>query len=154
MRPFLEAEQALPIISRIKKAKSWSGWKTRGNHINHLIGVAEILDAEGISVPGLTVELEVKAAIVADTCLFIFSLMKLRGRERVPVYQLEVASRQKRTHNGLTTIYGPHEHIGSTEPSAISEKAVDCSSWDNCLHWFLARVNLSELTPENPFTPS
>ena len=150
-RPFLEADQALPLIAKAKSAKSWSGWSCRSNHVSHIIGVAELLDADGISIPGLTVELEAKAAIVADTCLYIFSIMKLRGRERVPVYQLEVASRAKRTHNGLTTIYGPHEHIGSTEPTPITEASVDCSSWEACLQWFISRTNIVNLTPDNPF---
>lgn len=153
-RPFLEADQALPLIDQAKTARSWSGWKSRSNHVSHIIGIAELVDAEGISIPGLTVELEAKAAIVADTCLFIFSIMKLRGRERVPVYQLEVASRAKRTHNGLTTIYGPHEHIGSTEPTSIADEAVDCSSWERCLAWFATRANVTNLTAENPFKPS
>ena len=150
-RPFLEADQALPLIAQSKTAKSWSGWKCRGNHVSHLIGVAELIDSDGISIPGLTVELEVKAAIIADTCLFIFSVMKLRGRERVPVYQLEVASRAKRTHNGQTTIYGPHEHIGSTEPTPITDLAVDCSSWTQCFDWFTTRANIVDLTLDNPF---
>lgn len=151
MRPFLEADHAFPLIAMPKRAKSWSGWKTRSNHVNHLIGIAELLDSSGVSIPGLTVELEVKAAIVANTCLYIFSIMKLRGRERVPVYQLEVAARNKRTHNGLTTIYGPHEHVGSSEPTPIVDTLVDCCSWENCLNWFATRVNLASLSPDNPF---
>lgn len=150
-RPFLEADQAIPLIAKAKKARSWSGWKCRSNHVSHIIGISELLDEDDISIPGLTVELEVKAAIVADTCLYNFSIMKLRGRDRVPVYQLEVASRAKRTHNGLTTIYGPHEHVGSTEPTPIDDLIVDCTSWEACLKWFMMRANISNLSPENPF---
>lgn len=153
MRPSLEPELALPIIALHKAAVRWTGWSTRNNHVSHLIGVAEIVDKHGISIPGLTVELEVKATIVANACLYLFSIMKLRGRDRVPVYQLEVASREKRTHNGLTTIYGPHEHIGSAEPSPVDDPGVDCDSWTRSLAWFASRVNLADLQPDNPFKP-
>lgn len=153
-RPNLEPEHALPLVEQKKSVRSWSGWKVRGNHVSHLIGVAEITDDEGVSIPGLTIELEVKAAVVANACLYLFSLMQLRGRDRVPVYQLEVASPLKRTHNGLAVIYGPHEHIGSAEPTPITDTRVDCSSWPNSLQWFSERIKVTNLNPDNPFQAS
>lgn len=147
----MEPDEAMPLIALPKIATNWSGWQVRNNHVSHRIGVGNLSTIEKVSIPGLTVELEVKADLTAVTCLFLFSVMKLRGKDRVPVYQLEVASKQKRTHNGLTTIYGPHEHVGSSEPTAVAHSQVDCSSWDEALEWFLNRTSISGFQGVNPF---
>lgn len=151
-RPSMDPDEALPIIAQQKSMTSWSGWQVRNNHVNHRIAVGSLSTLDKVSIAGLTVELEVKADLTAVSCLFLFSIMKLRGRDRVPVYQLEVASRQKRTHNGLTTIYGPHEHVGSSEPTAVTHSKVDCSSWNDCLEWFLDRTAIHGFQGANPYT--
>lgn len=151
-RPVIRPEEALQLLAMRKRARAWSGWIARENHAGHLYGIAQLCSDDGVTIPGLTVQMEVKAPITADVCLFLFSLMRLRGRERSPMYQLEVAPKGKRTHNGITTIYGPHEHVGSLEPTPVVDQNVDCAGWSRCLGWFVDRVNVLDFYPTDPFS--
>lgn len=146
----LKPQDALPLIDAAKMAQGWSGFQKRDNHAGHVIGVALLSDEHGVFLPGLTLELEVKASIVSHQCLFQFSIRQKKGKIKEIVYQLEVAPQAKRTHNGLTPIYGPHEHVGDDEPSPIQESGVNCNNWDGCLTWFLHRVSVAGLEVERP----
>jgi hypothetical protein len=139
------------LLTQPKTAVSWSGWSPRTNHVGHLIGTAALVDSSGITIPGLTMQLEVKEHIVAKSCFYLFSLMQLRGRDRARVYQLEVGPANRRTHNGLVTIHGPHEHLLSEEPTPITDPGVDCDSWDECAAWFLLRTSIVAPSLPNPF---
>ena len=141
------------LLARPKSVTSWSGWLPRGNHAGHLIGTAALVDASGVTIPGLTMQLEVKAPVIAIACLYLFSIMQLQGRDRSRVYQLEVAPAGKRTHRGLTTIHGPHEHLLSEEPTPVIATGVNCDSWDECAAWFLLRTSIVAPTLPNPFKP-
>jgi len=143
--PHIEA-----MLHATKTAVRWTGWQPRINHAGHLLGVAELVDAAGITLPGLTVQMEIKAPVVAVSCLYLFSIMRLTGRERRPVYQLEVTPAGKRSHNGLVPLYGPHEHVDVLEPVSVSHPSVNCDNWDGCLSWFFTRVSIVPFDPLNP----
>lgn len=71
--------------------------------------------------------------------------------KRTPAYQLEVAPADKRTHNGATTIYGPHQHVGlDDEPTAVVNSDVTCDKWNGALLWFFNRVSIAPFSTENP----
>lgn len=112
--------------------------------------MAQLTDEHGVFFPGLTAEIEVKAAIVAAQCLFQFSIRQKKGKLKELVYQLEVAPPSKRTHNGVQALYGPHEHVGDAEPSSVKHSSVNCDDWDGCLTWFLQRVNVTGLEVDKP----
>lgn len=139
-----------PMLHAVKTAARWSGWQQRNNHAGHMLGVAKLVDAGGITMPGLTVQLEIKAPVVAVSCFYLFSIMRLAGRERRPVYQLEVVPHGKRSHNGLLPLYGPHEHVGALEPVGIDHASVNCDDWDACLTWFFIRTSIVPFDPSNP----
>lgn len=141
------------LLSQPKTVVSWSGWSPRSNHVGHLLGTAALVDSAGITIPGLTMQLEVKAPVVFTSCLFLFTLMRLRGKDRSRLYQLEVAPAGKRTHNGATAVYGPHEHLLSQEPIPVSDPGVNCDSWDDCAAWFLLRTSIVAPSLPNPFKP-
>lgn len=138
------------MIDIPKQAIRWSGFKQRDNHASHVIGVAELVDAQGITLPGYTLQIEVKAPVDSERCLYLFSIMHLVQRQRVRTYQLEVVPTSKRSHNGLTTIYGPHEHIGQNEPIAVVSPDVNCDNWCASLRWFFNRVSVTPFDIENP----
>lgn len=138
------------MINTPKQALRWSGFRPRSNHAGHLVGVAELVDADGITMPGYTLQIEIKAPIDTSRCLFLFSIMRLHQKKRSRVYQLEVAPRGKRTHNGATTIYGPHEHDGESEPTPVVHPDVDCDNWQGALRWFFARVSMHPFEVEDP----
>lgn len=139
------------LLSRPKLALRWSGWDKRSNHAGHLIGVAEMFEVDGTTIPGVTIEFEIKAAVSAVSCLYLFTLMSFAARERRRIYQLEVAPSAKRTHNGLSVIYGPHEHVGVSEPTQVIHPSVNCESWDQCARWFFTRVSVTPFPIPNPF---
>ena len=131
------------MLQTPKSAIRWTSLTQRTNHAGHLIGVAELVDAQGITLPGLTLQIEVKAPIDCDRCLYLFSIMRLKNRQRRRAYQLEVAPLGKRTHNGTTAIHGPHEHIEENEPIAIDHPDVRCDNWAGALAWFFKRTHIT-----------
>jgi len=143
-------DAAKRLIDARKIAYGWSGFQKRGNQAGHVIGVAQLADEHGVYFAGLTVEIETKAPVVSAQCLMQFSLRQKTGKVREIVYQLEVTPADKRSHNGRSPIYGPHEHVGDSEPTAINETGVNCSDWDSCLKWFANRANISNLEVGKP----
>lgn len=142
--------KARPLIVVNKHPQNWSGFQARSNHRGHVIGVAQVSGDDGVFIPGLTVEIEAKAPLVTDQCLYHFSLRQRSGKLREVVYQLEVCPSSKRSHNGAIVLYGPHEHVGDSEPTSVHVSDVSCNDWDGCLRWFLARINLSPFLIEKP----
>lgn len=139
------------MINTPKVAVKWSGFKSRNNHAGHIFGVAELSDAAGITIPGLTLQLEIRAPVEVDRCYFLFSLMQRTAAGRERTYQLEVVPPNKRSHNGRSPIYGPHEHIGPIEePVAVASLDVSCDNWNNTLLWFFNRVSVTPFAIENP----
>lgn len=138
------------MIDIPKQALRWSGFKPRSNHLGHMVGVAELTDASGVTIPGHTVQIEIKAPVDVARCLYLFSIMRLHNKQRDRVYQLEVAPRSKRTHNGATIIYGPHEHVGEAEPTPITDTVVNCDNWAGALQWFFNRVAIQPFDIEDP----
>lgn len=138
------------MLSTPKQALGWLGLKSRSNHAGHLLGVAELVDAQGITLPGYTLQIEVKAPVDTARCLYLFSIMRLRHKQRLRVYQLEVAPRSKRTHNGASTIHGPHEHIDDSEPTPVADSSVDCDDWPGSLKWFFSRSGILPFDIQDP----
>lgn len=143
-------ENALTIMSHPKTIENWTGFIPRTNHAGHIIGTAQLLDDSGIFIPGITMEIELKSAIVTDQCLIQLSLRQSIAKHRKVVYQLEIAPNNKRSHNGVLPIFGPHEHIGDREPSAVMVPGVECQSWDISLKWFYERANITYYKIESP----
>ncbi|WP_143042984.1 hypothetical protein ABL840_09040 [Variovorax sp. NFACC27] len=124
-----------------------TSWVVRPNHAGSKVLVAGLLDDQGITIPGLTMRLELKAPIVTDACLFLFSLMLQRGSMAPRLYQLEVCPAQKRSHmDAKQTLYGPHEHIGN-EVFQLDPSGLNCGNWNSCYQWFVGRCNISAPFP-------
>lgn len=149
----MNADQVAVLLAQTKSAQSWSGWAERSNHAGSLLNVAPLLDAQGITMPGATVELEVKANSTVLSCFFLFTIMLTRHRNRGRAFQLEVVPASKRSHVGVSVIHGPHEHILEDEPTAVSDPRVNCDSWRACADWFFARAGIAATAPQDPFTP-
>lgn len=138
------------MLDQPKQALRWSGWQPRTNHAGHLIGVADLIDSNGITLPGYTLQIEIKAPVEISRCLYLFSIMRLHQRHRLRIYQLEVAPGNKRTHNGVHPIYGPHEHMGEAEPTPVDASEVGCDNWAGSLGWFFTRTRVQPFHIENP----
>lgn len=149
--PDLAFDEAQAILALPKVALSEMVWGERSNHAGHVVAVSPLVDSNGITIPGLTVVFEMRKGVVSDQCLFFFSLMKRIGEISWRVYQLEICPAAKRSHNGPNgALYGPHEHIGSAEPTAVGEVNVNCNDWSAGLHYFLAKAGLEPPTVTPP----
>lgn len=125
-------------------------WAPRNNHAGHIVAVADLLDASYTTIPGYTIQLEVKAPIIVNSCLYLFSVMRHQARMRRPVFQLEVAPDRKRTHNGTPPIYGPHLHCGDADPVPVQCPDVHCGSWAGSLKWFLEQARIEPFPMDDP----
>lgn len=145
-------DEALRLMAETKLAADLLQWVDRKNHQGSKICASILVDSAGVTLPGLTVVLEVRSPVVAQSCLYLFTLMQLSHGKKRRVYQLEVVPPTKRSHNGEAgAIYGPHEHVGPTdEPTSVTDPAVSCADWQACLAWFLRRCNLSTSDPGSP----
>lgn len=139
------------LLVKQKFARNWSGFQKRENQANYLIGSAQLTDGDGVFLPGMTLEIEIKAPVLVDRCLIFFTIRQRAVSRRPRLYQLEVCPRDKRSHNGATTIYGPHEHFLEDEPYPVSEMGVNCDDWNSSLQWFLRRVNVIGLEVDRPW---
>jgi hypothetical protein len=78
------------LLQEKKFAKNWSGICPKENHRGLLIDTAILFDEDGISIPGMTLQIEFRVPTVVDDCL-----------------KLEVCPTDKLSHNGEEPIYGP-----------------------------------------------
>ncbi len=146
----MDINSAHGLIKQKKTAHNWTGLQPRHNHAGSLIGSAQLVDDNGIFIPGLTFVVEVKAPIVATRCLYIFSLMLSVGKDKKRIYQLEVCPSDKRSHNGSPIIYGPHSHVLELEVNAVVNSEVDCNNWSGSVDWFMKEVNLTQFAIPQP----
>lgn len=117
-------------------------WLERMNHAGRLISTCVLEDDTGATIPGLTMQLEIKRAVVVDRCLYEFGLFLLEKGVRRRVYQLNVTPSNKLSHNGVTgPIYGPHEHFGD-EAIATHHPDIECGKVEAAFAHYCARINL------------
>jgi hypothetical protein len=115
-----------------------------------MVAVADLLDSSYVTIPGYTIQLEIKAPVIVDSCLYLFSIMRHQAKIRRPIFQLEVAPEGKRTHNGELPIYGPHLHCGEMQPIPVQHPNVHCGSWAGSLKWFLEQARIESFPMEDP----
>lgn len=138
------------ILSEKKYAQNWSGFHPRENHRGLIVGSAVLMDSNYVSIPGMTLQIELRAGTVVGDCLITYSIFQLVGLKRVRAYQLEVCPADKLSHNGEEKIYGPHEHLPDGETHVVKQNGVDCSNWDASFNYFLLRTNIESFHVEQP----
>jgi len=106
--------------------------------------VARAEDEFGATLPGLTIEIEMKAPLLVDACKHIATLFLLKGGVKYRVYQLEVQPPHKRSHNEPgNTLFGPHQHRGD-EVLAYNASKVTCNTPVEALfELFCSEANIS-----------
>jgi hypothetical protein len=57
------------LLQEKKFAKNWSGICPKENHRGLLIDTAILFDEDGISIPGMTLQIEFRVPTVVDDCL-------------------------------------------------------------------------------------
>jgi hypothetical protein len=138
----LPEDEARHWISLTKVCGANLAWLERPNHAGHLIATAALEDETGATIPGLTLQIEVKKPVMVDRCLYEVGMFALEAGHRRRAYQLNVCPRDKRSHNGATEpIYGPHEHIG-TLVVPVSDIRASCGNVQGVFTLFCERINL------------
>ncbi|KKL34010.1 hypothetical protein WR30_26110 [Burkholderia contaminans FFH2055] len=142
--PDLSRAEAEPLIAMTKILRANVELKARKNHAGYLLAVLRPEDELGATLPGMTVEVETKAAMLVDACRTTATLFVLRQGVKWRVHQIEVQPAHKRSHNGKTgVLYGPHEHRGD-ETLALDDVALSCQTpLDELFAVFCTRSNIS-----------
>lgn len=141
----LHHTHALVVLALPKYCDADLQWSVRSNQINILQATAQPEDETGALIPGLTIQLEIKRAIVANRCLYELGLFKFDSGMRRRAYQLNVCPPDKRSHNDRMTgqaVYGPHEHVGDSV-TPIADPAIQCGALELAFRLFCQRINLS-----------
>ncbi len=115
-----------------------------------MVGTAILFDVDGISIPGMTLQIEARLPTLVDDCLITLSVFQRVGSLRQRAYQLEVCPVDKLSHNGEIPIYGPHEHLPNGEVRPVRETGVDCTNWQGMLAWFLSHTNIERFNLDQP----
>ncbi|PHN31861.1 hypothetical protein [Pseudomonas sp. ICMP 561] len=125
-------------IELIRLRKSYAGELSfEGKETNLAFKVIAFrpVDEEGLSIPGLTVEIHLRVGLTADRCKYTFTLFRLSRQKKRRIYQLEVVPKAKRSHNGPPRLFGPHEHLGESRILPV-QSDMDCTNYVGWLEFF------------------
>lgn len=148
MKGILTSDEARTIAAIQKNLHGHLVWQKRTNHAGHLVATARVEDVDGAILPGLIVELECKAALTLDRCLFLFTLFTQRHGAKLRSYQLEITPPDKLTHNEPgNIIHGTHEHWGN---KAIALPGFGCDDYSRGFAHFCQQINLTAVQLELP----
>lgn len=149
--PTITAAEAKALAGMPKAAAGPLVWQRRGNHAGHMMAASVVLDSQGITLPGQVIAIEVRAPVLVDSCLYLFTLFKTAHGQRRRVYQLEVVPEGKRSHNGPEgALYGPHEHWGDELVLPVHDPAVHCGDFAGALAHFTDRCTLVPVRVDPP----
>lgn len=148
MKGIVTSDEAKAIASLPKKLHGQLVWQKRNNHVGHIIASARVEDTDGAMLPGLIVELEYKAALTLNRCLFLFTLFTQRHGAKLRAYQLEITPPDKLTHNEPgNIIHGTHEHWGN---KTIALSGFGCDDYSRGFEHFCKEINLTAVQLELP----
>ncbi|RAQ93318.1 hypothetical protein A4G86_27215 [Burkholderia pseudomallei] len=126
--PDLARAEAEPLIAMRKILHGDIELTARKNHAGYLAAVLRPEDELGGTLPGMTVEVEMKAAMLIDACRTSATLFVLRQGVKWRVHQIEVQPAHKRSHNAPAgPLYGPHEHRGD-EALSLEDVTLSCQT--------------------------
>ena len=139
----LPHEAAIALMREPKFSAAPLVWESRPNQANILMATFQPEDETGAIIPGLSIQLEVKKAIVVDRCGYEMGLLKLVGKARRRAYQLAVTPPDKRSHNDvLGPIYGPHEHLGD-RVIPVTDPRIRCGELRAAFDRLCQQINLT-----------
>ncbi|MDP2760404.1 MAG: hypothetical protein Q8O64_08395 [Sideroxyarcus sp.] len=148
MSGIVTAVEAHAIAETLKKLHGQFNWTKRDNHVGHLVASARVEDADGAILPSLIVEVEIKAAISFDRCLFLFTLFIQKHGAKLRAYQVEIAPQNKHTHIETGNIIrGAHEHWGD---KVIALIGFGCDDYSRGFAHFCQQINLTAIQLELP----
>lgn len=90
-------------------------WGANPEHGNYMVFSCPLTDVNGITLPGLRIEIAFRTPPQYDDCKYTFTIFAFSsGGSPKRAYQLEVVPLEDRSHNDdENPCYGPHHHIGT-----------------------------------------
>ncbi|MCK0508422.1 MULTISPECIES: hypothetical protein [Aromatoleum] len=141
----IAVDEALRLMGMPKKVYGAPQWRSRINHAGHVFLQGQFEDEDGALIAGLSLQIEIKAPIIIQRCLYLFTLFSFRHGAKHRAYQLEVAPTNKRTHNSPEgALFGPHEHVG---PRVEKVDAVGCGDFNGAAEYFAQRCSIARPLP-------
>jgi len=139
--PFeMAAALAQNIVDQPKFCAAALHFQQKPNQGNLLIATCALEDDTGATLPGLTLQLEIRRPLIVDRWQFEFGLFLLQDGHRKRVYQLHSSPSDKRSHNAKDgPLYGPHEHIGDSVTAVVLTDSADPAS---VFALYCKRINL------------
>jgi hypothetical protein len=134
------------VASALALSKTMIGdldWNEKPSNSAFLEATSLLFDDTGATVPGLTVELRVRAGIYPEDCRFDFSLFQVKGSRRMRAYQINVRPVNKPSHtepNGEIW-YGSHHHFGE-RAEIILDTGLGCDHHEKWFKLFLKNANI------------
>ncbi|PTU30641.1 hypothetical protein [Stenotrophobium rhamnosiphilum] len=115
-------------------------WTPSPNQSAQMIFSTPIVDANGISIRGLMLELSYRDPPQFDDCKYGFTILSFPRKRAI---QLEVIPTDHRGHNGgdEPDCYGPHLHLGK-HVEEIRIGNLDCKHHESWFREFLKIANI------------
>lgn len=126
-------------------------WRPRGNQTNYRVCATTLHDAAGVSVPGMTLQLEVRRPARVGDCYFMFGVYLSTRAGRWRVLQIEVYPANKPSHRcpDGTVLHGPHLHWGE-DGFTIVDTRLHCDDWAGSLAVFTELASISNVNVPPP----
>lgn len=139
----LTEEEIAAILAQPKFIAADLDWNERPNNSNFLAATANILDENGATIPGLTMELAYRRGRIAEDCKYDFSIFSLRGNRKRRVYQINVVAPDRWAHiDGDGTWFGPHQHFGERAARIEPDPGLGCTDHEKWFRLFLKQANI------------
>jgi hypothetical protein len=138
----VEKSAAEKLLELPKFCSAKLTWGEKKNHAGLLIATAALDDETGATIPGLTLQLEIKKAILVERFQFELGLFILVKGVRTRVYQLNVTPLDRKSHNDpVNPIYGPHQHIGSRHAEPVQR--LQSGDFAEAFCFFCTKTNIT-----------
>lgn len=139
----LSESEAREILARAKfMEEDDMRWETSPTLSTHKVFTSPLVDEQGITIRGLTVELAFRTPPSFEDCKYTFTIFQFDPRGRRRAYQLEVIPLEDFGHkDGKVRLFGPHEHIGQTARE-VRVGNLDCRHHEKWFREFLARAGI------------
>lgn len=140
----LTEEEITAVLAQTKIIAGDLDWSEKPTNSAFLVAGANLLDTDGATIPGLTVELHYRRGSIApDDCKYAFIIFLFKGGKKRRLYQIDVRPKDKSSHTGENgKWFGPHQHFGERAAPFKDDLGLDCPDHEKWFRFFLKLANI------------
>lgn len=113
------------------------------NNITYRQCILPVLDEDGATIPGLTLEIKYRQGLVVDDCKYTFTLFQYKNKIRARVYQIEVVPPDQQSHTEPgQVLFGPHYHFGELYQVKELHEHLGCPDFEQWFSLFCERASI------------